>query len=554
MILLIMALAIMYGVNQNGNVTQDITTINENWLLRVVTISDINQAVGALRMNQLQDAVALDAKAREEHRQIMVTLIESTEANIDLYAQLRADTLFLDAKVQISNTEDEETFYAEFDALWEQYLDISFLFLDLLETNQQEYAIAILNGEARLIFDEISKTLDELVRINRVRASEAGDRAVATYRSTRNVIIVVFLGTIFASALIAGVLVRYITVPVKEVETAALRVADGDLNVRLHVLSHDEIGNLAYAFNKMTTSLREAREMMQQQAEQLQEKNSDLESALQRVQEAQKQLVLAEKMASLGQLTAGIAHEIKNPLNFVNNFAILSVDLTEEIEEELEAHKSSTVADVLENVEDLLADLKFNARKINEHGARADSIVKGMLQHSRGSKTEREQTDLNKLVEEYINLTYHGMRANHADFHVAIDKNMDPEVGVIEVVPQEIGRVLINLINNACYAVYERSKKEKDTYEPHLCLMTEAYPSHIVIRVCDNGGGIPKHLQERVFEPFFTTKPSGSGTGLGLSLSYDIVTQGHGGALTFDSTEGVGTTFTITLPRASRAA
>lgn len=549
MILLIMATAIMYGLNQNGNVTNEITAINENWLRRVVTISDINEAVGALRMTQLQDAVALDEQTRTKHRETMVSLIESTETNIDVYEQLRADTLFLDANVQVLNSADEATFYDEFDALWEQYLDISFLFLDLVETGQQNYAIAILNGEARLIFEDISQTLGELVRINRERATEAGERAVATYRSTRGVIIIVFLGTIFASALIAGVLVRYITVPVKEVEKAALRVSEGDLNVKLHIISHDEIGNLAYAFNKMTTSLRDAREMMQQQAEQLQQKNEDLEAALQRVSETQQQLVLSEKMASLGQLTAGIAHEIKNPLNFVNNFAILSIDLTEEIEEELAAHKDSKVAEVLVDVADLLADLKFNAKKINEHGARADSIVKGMLQHSRGAKTQREPTDLNQLVDEYINLTYHGMRASHADFNVTMEKDFDPNVGEVTIVPQEIGRVLINLMNNACYAVYERAKVSQNGFQPWLRLTTKAEGDQIVIQVSDNGGGIPEKLQGRVFEPFFTTKPTGSGTGLGLSLSYEIVTLGHNGTLSFESKEGNGTIFTVTLPR-----
>ena len=254
-------------------------------------------------------------------------------------------------------------------------------------------------------------------------------------------------------------------------------------------------------------------------------------------------------MASLGQLTAGIAHEIKNPLNFVNNFAVLSIELSEELSKELESNKEQTVASVLDEVEELLVDLRFNAQKISEHGQRADSIVRGMLEHSRGHADERRPLEINGLVDEYVNLAYHGMRARQPDFNVTLERDYDEAVGTLEVVPQEMGRVLLNLLNNAFYAVYERRLALDGTFEPRVSVSTRALGDRLEIRVEDNGGGIPEAIRDRIFEPFFTTKPTGSGnTGLGLSLSYEIVTQGHGGTLSVESEEGEGATFVVSLP------
>ncbi len=204
---------------------------------------------------------------------------------------------------------------------------------------------------------------------------------------------------------------------------------------------------------------------------------------------------------------------------------------------------------MLGQVEELLVDLRFNAQKISEHGQRADSIVQGMLEHSRGHAGERRALTINSLVEEYVNLAYHGMRARQADFNATLERHYDEAVGAIELVPQDMGRVLLNLLNNAFYAVYERRLALDGTFEPRVSVSTRALGECIEIRVEDNGGGIPEAIRDRIFEPFFTTKPTGSGnTGLGLSLSYEIVTQGHGGTLAVESTEGEGATFVVTLP------
>ncbi len=277
-------------------------------------------------------------------------------------------------------------------------------------------------------------------------------------------------------------------------------------------------------------------------------RTEELAQSLDGLKAAQDQLIQSEKLASLGRLTAGIAHEIKNPLNFVNNFSHLSVELADDLMQELKAHREQPVAEVLDEVQDLLDDLKFNAEKINEHGQRADSIVQSMMQHARGGKGERRPTDVNALLDEYVTLAYHGMRANTPEFNVTLERHYDEAVGKVEIVPQEICRVFVNLLNNAFYAVHEQALSSDDAYAPTVEVRTRRHGERIEIRVRDNGPGIAQEVREKIFEPFFTTKPTGQGTGLGLSISYDMVTQGHGGTLTVESAEGEGATFVITLP------
>ena len=268
-------------------------------------------------------------------------------------------------------------------------------------------------------------------------------------------------------------------------------------------------------------------------------KHRELDEAYNELKTTQAQLIQSEKMASLGRLTAGIAHEIKNPLNFVNNFAEINEELAQELREALAKG---------ENVDDLLADLEQNAQVIAQHGKRADGIVHAMMQHASGGTGQREPTDINALVEEQLNLAYHGKLALMTGFNVTLKRNLDAEAGTVEVVPQEIGRVLLNLLGNAFDAVHEHAVSVNGAYEPTVTVSTRQVEGQLEIRVSDNGPGIPREIREKIFEPFFTTKPTGRGTGLGLSLSYDIVTQGHGGTLTVESTEGEGATFVITLP------
>ncbi len=264
-----------------------------------------------------------------------------------------------------------------------------------------------------------------------------------------------------------------------------------------------------------------------------------VELALGDLRAAQTQLIHSEKMASLGELTAGIAHEIQNPLNFVNNFSEVSLELLHDLKEAIKNGDPNSIDEVLN-------DFSLATEKINHHGRRASDIVKSMLQHSRTGTGQKEPVDINALCEEYLRLAYHGLRAKDSGFMSAYDLKLDESVGKVAVYPQEIGRVLLNLINNSFYAVHEKSKKGIDGYKPRVLIQTEKHEASVRIIVEDNGMGIPDSIKEKIFQPFFTTKPTGQGTGLGLSLSYDIV-KAHGGELKVESTEGKGTTFLIQL-------
>jgi len=264
------------------------------------------------------------------------------------------------------------------------------------------------------------------------------------------------------------------------------------------------------------------------------------ETALVELKATQSQLIQSEKMASLGELTAGIAHEIQNPLNFVNNFSEVSSELVDEIKEtrtKIQESRPKTEEDLLED--EILEDIKQNLVKINHHGKRADAIVKGMLAHSRSSSGEKVPTDLNALADEYLRLSYHGLRAKDKSFNADFSTDFDPSIPKVNVIPQDIGRVLLNLINNAFQAVH-------DVENPKVMVSTKQLDATIQISVSDNGTGIPDSIRDKIFQPFFTTKPTGQGTGLGLSLSYDIV-KAHGGALSVATKPGEGAQFTMTL-------
>jgi len=307
-----------------------------------------------------------------------------------------------------------------------------------------------------------------------------------------------------------------------------------------------------YMSNESTVS--KNKELERQVFERTQQLNESLET----LKATQSQLIQSEKMASLGELTAGIAHEIQNPLNFVNNFSEVSIELLDEMNEELDK------GDIVE-AKTIASDIKQNLGKINHHGKRADAIVKGMLQHSRSSNGVKEPTDINALADEYLRLAYHGLRAKDKSFNATLKTNFDESIGKIDIIPQDIGRVILNLITNAFYAVDEKKKFQTlegfktlqgfENYEPTVSVSTELVipppagggPRVVKISVKDNGPGIPQKVLEKIFQPFFTTKPTGQGTGLGLSLAYEIV-KAHGGELKVEKKENEGSIFTIMLP------
>ncbi len=281
-------------------------------------------------------------------------------------------------------------------------------------------------------------------------------------------------------------------------------------------------------------------QLVAERTAELTKQKEELQETIKLLQATQAQLIQQEKLASLGELTAGIAHEIQNPLNFVNNFSEVSVELIDEMQEELtkgDTEEAGFIAD----------DLKQNLQKIIHHGKRADSIVKGMLQHSRAGGDSKEPTDINKLADEYMRLSYHGLRAKDKSFNAELVIKLDENLPLTKVVAQDVGRVLLNLFTNAFYATHQK-KLADPSYRPVVELTTVQQGNNIIITVKDNGTGIPDAIKDKIMQPFFTTKPTGEGTGLGLSLSYDIIVNAHGGKIDINSAEGQGAEFKISLP------
>jgi two-component system NtrC family sensor kinase len=314
------------------------------------------------------------------------------------------------------------------------------------------------------------------------------------------------------------------------------------------------VGAFFWIFGKWATSKKQEEELrisaerraqlealVQERTVELSKQKDELQEALQELQSTQNQLIQSEKMASLGELTAGIAHEIQNPLNFVNNFSEVSAELLDEMEEELA--KGDT-----EEAIAIAADIKKNLEKKMNHGKRADGIVKGMLQHSRASSNVKEPTDINKLADEYLRLAYHGLRAKDKSFNAELVTHFADGIPTANMVPQDIGRVMLNLFNNAFYATQKKQETAGADFKPTVEVTTLLKGKSIEVLVKDNGTGIPDDIRDKILQPFFTTKPTGEGTGLGLSLSYDIVVKAHDGKIDVKSKEGEFTEFKISVP------
>jgi len=299
---------------------------------------------------------------------------------------------------------------------------------------------------------------------------------------------------------------------------------------------------------RITRQKQHANKLLIQQKQEIEEQRDQTNKALADLQQTQQQLIQSEKMASLGELTAGIAHEIQKPLNFVNNFSEVSVELAAELKESIGELDISP--DKKAELEKITNDIVQNQEKINFHGKRADAIVKGMLQHSRTTGSQKELTNINTLADEYLRLAYHGLRAKDKSFNATFKTDFDNSIPDVNIIPQEIGRVVLNLINNSFYSVTEKknTSSASEQYEPTVLISTRKLNRKVEIRVKDNGVGIPQKVLDKIFQPFFTTKPVGEGTGLGLSLSYDIITKAHGGELKVETKEGQGAEFIILLP------
>jgi signal transduction histidine kinase len=375
-------------------------------------------------------------------------------------------------------------------------------------------------------------------------ALAARQQAIADAAAATRLSQIVVAAAVLAGALLTFLLLRSIVVPLRRLESAMAGLNAGNVDVAIPAAGPDEIGAVARTLSRFRDTLVEQNR-----------RERELRAAHEELKATQASLIHAEKMASLGQLTAGIAHEIKNPLNFVNNFATLSVELLDELKETVRPVIAALGGDKRAEVDEVVDMLTANLEKIAEHGKRADGIVKSMLAHSRGAGGERQRADLNALTEEALNLAYHGARAQDPNFNITLERELDRTITPIELVPQDISRVLLNLFGNGFYAADKRRREAADAaFRPVLKVVTRDLGNEVEIRVRDNGTGIPTEFQDKLFQPFFTTKPTGEGTGLGLSISYDIVTQQHGGTITVDSRVGEFTEFTIRLPRSRQTA
>ncbi|MEB3217049.1 MAG: ATP-binding protein [Nostocales cyanobacterium 94392] len=376
---------------------------------------------------------------------------------------------------------------------------------------------------------------------------EGYEKAEAEFAVAQKLRFQIFLASAifsFISAILLATLTsRAISRPLKSVTNVALKVTENNnFELLAPVTSQDEIGTLANSFNQMIQRVKTLLLEKEQRAEELQQINEKLKTT-------QKQMIAQEKLASLGSLTAGIAHEIRNPLNFVNNFAQLSVELTEELLLEIKEQIEQLEPEVAESITDTIDILQTNVSKIEHHGKRAEKIVANMLLHARSSEQQNwEKPNLNELLDETVNLAYHGMRAKDTSFKVNFDTDYDESINEITVVPQDISRAFINIISNACYAVQQKQQQLDTKFAPVIKIRTKNLGEKIEIRIRDNGLGMTPEVRDRIFEHFFTTKPTGEGTGLGLSLTYEIITQQHQGTLEVESQPGDYAEFIITLP------
>lgn len=393
----------------------------------------------------------------------------------------------------------------------------------------------------------LKELLPELQQHQTESVQAASDRFYETVRTTDRITVFIFFLSVGLAGTLALIISRRLNRGLGVLKTGADVLGGGDLAYRIPSISKDELGDLARTFNDMAGRLQSARDELQVLMDRERLKSEELELTLAQLKTTQDQLLVQEKMASLGALTAGIAHEIKNPLNFVTNFSSLSVELLDEARELFGKLGKKLESGDAEYIGQILSDLNTNLHKIEEHGRRADNIVKGMLAHSRGGSGQFQLTDINALVAEAASLAYHGMRAQDVAFNIALENAFDPALPMLSVVPQDLSRAILNIVNNGCYAAHQRALGEPG-FQPVLRCTTVRTPAGVEIRIRDNGAGIPKEVLPKIFNPFFTTKPTGSGTGLGLSLSYQIVVDQHKGAMRVETEDGKSTEFILTLP------
>ena len=417
------------------------------------------------------------------------------------------------------------------------------------ELRLSERQFELLGGNQAIAIELVAEVdgLVSTVQRNTEDATMASEDAILT---GRNVLLTISAVSVGSALLIAWLFVgRVLLFRLEQLSRWMRRMASGDLETTVDIGGKDEVADMAAALEVFRRHAIEVQRLnlVEKLADELKGKNEQLESVLEDLRNAQDQIVMREKLAALGELTAGVAHEIKNPLNFVKNFSEVSEELIDELKEALEDIEEQIPEDDRSYIDEITGDLTGNLKRIQSHGERANRIVHDMLQMGRGSG-DLQPTDINGLLDEYARLAYHSARATDSEFQLDILRELDPDMGDVDVIPQDLGRVFLNMVGNACYATDEKRKAgEADGYEPTISLKTRRGEENIEIRIRDNGNGMPPHVVEKIFNPFFTTKPTGEGTGLGLAMSSDIVRE-HGGHIQVETEPGEFTEMIIELP------
>ncbi len=539
-ILVLMTSANIFSINRMRALKAEIDEVTKNRLPRALAIADLNRSAFDLRIKQLQYAFAIDSASKKIQAEATSALIDSITQNLETYKRLKTE-----AEGRQSYSKKEEKLYDALESNWENYQDLSLTFLLLLREDQMQGALLLLNEDMRQSFDDFSANLVALVDINKKDSFDAAQRAEDAYRSTRRVNSTLLVVTILVSILFAAGLARLIVVPVRLLASAAETVARGNLTVQLGIRSKDEIGNLARSFNQMTTSLREARAGMEQQAAELQAKNAALQRTMQQLQQTQTQLVQSEKMASLGQLTAGIAHEINNPINFISaNVGPLKRDLTDlfavlsQYDNVARAHK---LQNAFAEVETLKTQLDYGVvvdeidnllEGIAEGARRTAEIVRDLRNFSRLDEEAQKLASINQGLEATLL-----MLKNQLKNRVEVIKDFQNFPDIL-CYPGKLNQAFLNILANASQAIDGQGK---------IFIKTSYDGDIVTVSIKDTGKGMNEDVQQRIFEPFFTTKGVGEGTGLGLSITYGII-EDHDGNIEVYSAPGKGTEFVITLP------
>ena len=526
-ILIIMAGENIFSIRKMATLKGELDEVSKNRLPRAIAISDINLNTSRLRFIQLQHAFAENEEqiSRQQNRQIQ--LIDRINEHLDSYEELKIDSERRDLYSQ-----KESELYDEFDWKWEEYQVISLEFLDLVNSGKTNEAVVLLNREAREVFTTLSNHLEELVSINKNDALHAASRADVMLASTRKVTLILLLATIILSGALGAVFVRYITVPIRQLEKAARTIADGDLSVQLDVPSKDEIGNLASSFNQMAVSLRDARDKLEQHAEDLQTKNRELEEVILELQTTQDQLMMKEKMAALGDLVAGITHEINNPIGTVNSSTDVSGRCVNRLETGLEESKSLEEVKNSPELAKTLQILKNNIQVTLTAGNRIATIVKSLKNFAKLDESDYQRADIHEGIDSALTLLENELRGR-----ITVMKDYG-DIPKIECYPGLLNQMFMNLLKNASQSIEDTGT---------ITIKTSQDNNHINVKISDTGIGIPPDNLNKIFDFGFSAVGSRVKMGSGLATAYNIV-QKHEGEIRAESEIGKGTTFHIVLP------